>query len=501
MKRKHILSLLLASMLAAGTLLSCGEEAKTPAKDTEPTDNTAAVTEGTTGEPDPFSDFDFGGEQVRFWIDATDNYGTGSSSYLIIDNPENAGDIVNDAVIERNRYVEELMNVDLVMNACEYNYAEIMEPLINIIAAGDDIYDVVIHAVSRMALLSVDGYLLNFRDGAHFDFTQDYWYDEMMRDLSFDSDTTAYLLAGDFFLDILRSTSALYVNKDMFNSVYESADELYDHVFNKTWTIDVFLSYIKDMYQDLNGNNQADDEDRYGYSTIGKYGSAFQWIHGGGLTFIDYDASKTPYIAIENERSVKMLERLNDIYYDASTHDYKVSLEANSNAFINGYVLFGGYQRVSSFEIFRDMEAEIGILPYPMLDDVQEDYTTAIGDISTVGGIPTTCQKLDTVSAVLEVLSRETKKTVMPAYYEEALKVKYARDDTSSQMLDIIRSSITGGFHTAYNNYFDGVLLDHTFSSPLRENKTTFASSYAKRAKKANAKLEELWSLFISAGE
>ncbi len=499
MKNKITSALLLACLLTAGTLLSCSDAGKTPAVETD-ADTTAAVTEDTSGEPDPFSSFDFGGEQIRFWIDATDNYGTGSSCYLIIDDPENAGDIVNDAVIERNRYVEELLNVDLAFTECEYNYSEIIGQLSALVAAGEDAYDVVNHSISDLIVLSLDGYLMNFRDGAHFDFTQDYWYDEMMRDLSFGSDTKSFILAGDFFMDIIRSTSALYVNKDLFNTLYESADELYDHVLNKTWTIDTFLSYMKDTYRDLNGNNQADHEDQYGYSTIGKYGSAYQWIHGGGLKYLDYESDGRPVIAVAHERSVKMLEKLNEIYYDASAHDYSESLEANSNAFISGNVLFGGYQRVASLEIFRNMEANIGILPYPMLDETQTEYVTAVGDITSIGVIPTTCQKLDTVSAVLEVLSRETKKTVMPAYYEEALKVKYARDDSSAQMLDIIRASLTDAFHMAYNSNLDYILCGETFTSPLSKGSTDFMSTYQKKVKAAQKKLDTYWEAYQSAG-
>ena len=46
-----------------------------------------------------------------------------------------------------------------------------------------------------------------------------------MRDVSFNSAEQRYILAGDYFLDILRSAHAMYVNKEMFNSLFESADE------------------------------------------------------------------------------------------------------------------------------------------------------------------------------------------------------------------------------------------------------------------------------------
>ncbi len=494
MNSKRIFTLLLAAVMTAGALASCGGE-KTDTVDTGAvTPDTAAE---TTGEPDPFAALDFGGESIRLYVDANDYYGSGASNYLIKHDEETTGDIVNEAVYKRNTFVEELMNVNLEFIDCDYSYADITEPLSNTIAAGDDVYDVVVHALFPMANMSVAGYFMNVQDGKYFDFTQDYWYADYMADLSFASKSENYLLAGDFFLDIIRSAHAMYVNKDLFTKIYETPDELYEHVANMTWTQEVFYDYVKDTYVDLNGDGKADDGDQYGYGYVGKWGSAFPWISSADIKFLDYEEDGAPYFAFNNERSVKLLERLNDIFYDTSAHDY-VGVDTNTNAFMSGTVLFGGYQRIASFEVFRDMEYEIGILPYPMFDENQGEYFTSTHDITVIGVIPITCSKLDTVSAVLEVLSRETYNTVMPAYYETALKVKYSRDDQSSQMLDIIRAGLGKSFPLAYNAYCDYFILSNTFASPLGKNKTDFMSYYEKGIKAAQAKLDSLWDAFSS---
>lgn len=493
MKTKQILTLLLAALMTTGALASCGGD-DTAAVDTA---DTASATAAETENPDPFAALDFGGEKIHFYVNANDYYGSGSSNYLIKHDEDTTGDIVNEAVYKRNTFVEELLNIEMVFEDCDYAYSEITEPLTNTIAAGDDIYDVVVHDLMPMANMSVSGYFMNVVDGKYFDFTQDYWYDDYMADLSFASTEKNYLLAGDFFLDIIRSAHALYVNKELFLEYYESTEELYDHVNNMTWTQEVFQSYIKDVYQDVNGDGKADDGDIYGYGYVGKWGSAFPWISSSNIQHLAYESDGAPYFAFNNERSVKLLERLNDIFYDTSAHDY-VGVDTNTNAFMSGTVLFGGYQRIASFEIFRDMETEIGIIPYPMFDEAQGEYVTSTHDITTIGVIPITCNKLDTVSAVLEVLARETYNTVMPAYYETALKVKYSRDDQSSQMLDIIRAGLGKSFPLAYNSYCDYFPMSATFASPLGSHKTDFVSFYEKGEKAAQAKLDALWAAFSS---
>lgn len=494
MNFKSIMTLLLAALMTAGTLASCGGD------QAENTDTAAVNSETaaeTTGEPDPFAALDFGGEKIRFYVNANDYYGSGSSNYLIKHDEETTGDIVNEAVYKRNTFVEELLNVEMVFEDCDYIWSEITEPLANTISAGDDAYDVVVHDLFPMASMSVGGYFMNVRDGKYFDFTQDYWYDDYMSDLAFGSQQENYLLAGDFFLDIIRSAHAMYVNKDLFKERYESADELYEHVNNMTWTQEVFQSYIKDFYQDVNGDGKPDDGDIYGYGYVGKWDSAFPWISSSNIQHLSYESDGAPYFDFNNERSVKLLERLNDIFYDTSAHDY-VGVDTNTNAFMSGTVLFGGYQRIASFEVFRDMEYEIGILPYPMFDEAQGKYVTSTHDITNIGIIPTTCSKMDTVSAVLEVLARETYNTVMPAYYETALKVKYSRDDQSSQMLDIVRAGLGKAFPLAYNNYCNNFPMSETFASPLGSNKKDFVSYYDKGLKAAQAKLDSLWDAFSS---
>ena len=499
MKTTRTLTLLLAALMAAGTFTfaSCGDASSTEAQTKAPTNDTGAVEE-VTAEPDPFEGFDFGGEEIRMLVSANDYDGRGSSNYAIKHEEEENGDIVKDAVYKRNMNVEELLNVKFVFTDNEEDYTVIPKTINKFVTAGDDAYDLIIHDLFPLATLSVQNAFLNVYDVPYLDFTQDYWYDAYMKDVSFASEDQRYILAGDYFLDILRCAHALYVNKEMFNNLYESANELYDHVLNGTWTQEVFMNYIKDTYQDLNGDGKADDEDRYGYCTINYWGPMIPFVIASDITFLEYESDGRPYFAMNNDRSVKLLSNLVEIFHGQGSHNYSASVEACTAAFVNGNSLFGGYQRVSSLEMFRDMDTDIGILPYPKMDEAQDNYITSSHDTANIGVIPMTCGKADTMGAVLEVLARESAKDVVPAYYETALKVKYARDDQSAQMLDIIRYNISCVFPVAFGNYCNNLPLGYAFSTPLTGKKTDFVSNYVKYEAKAQTKLDELWEAFNS---
>ncbi len=498
MKTKKALLLFIAALMAAGTFASCGNAGTGAEAETgNATDAVGTGTDAVTEEPDPFEGFDYGGEEIRMLVSANDYDGRGSSIYAIrADEETEGGDVVNDAVLKRNQTVEELLNVSFTVTENTDDYSKIPTTLKNFIMAGDDAYDLVIHDLFPLATLSTEGYFLNACDSQYVDFTKEYWYEDYMSGLAFNTDDVRYLLAGDYFIDVLRSAHALYVNKEMFGTIHESVDELYQLVLDGVWTQDAFLSYIKDAYSDVNGDGKTDDDDRYGFCTINYWGPSIPWVISSDITFLEYESDGTPYFAMNNERSVRLLENLNLIFHNDATHNYSASVEACNNAFINGNSLFGGYQRVSSLEMFRDMETDIGILPYPKMDEAQANYITSSHDTANVGAIPMTTSKFETLGAVLEVLSRESAKTVMPAYYETALKVKYARDDTSAQMLDIIRYNISCVFPIAYGSYCANLPLYEAFSVPLGSKKTDFVSGYVKKEAKAQAKLDALWAAF-----
>ena len=88
----------------------------------------------------------------------------------------------------------------------------------------------------------------------------------------------------------------------------------------------------------------------------------------------------------------------------------------------------------------KELETDFGIIPYPKYDTEQELYNCRVSYYMPPV-LPTTNRNLDLVGAVLEVTNYLAMKEVTPAYIEGALKGKYARDEESIAMLDLILSN------------------------------------------------------------
>ena len=92
----------------------------------------------------------------------------------------------------------------------------------------------------------------------------------------------------------------------------------------------------------------------------------------------------------------------------------------------------------------RDMSDDFGILPYPKYDENQENYYILTSG-GTVATIPVTLpeDRHENVGILLDALCRDSQQNLLPTYKEIVLKTKYARDEDSAEMLDIIFGSLT----------------------------------------------------------
>ena len=491
MKKTLIISLLILAQLA----VSCGEAA---VSDETTVGGAETTSEAVTEEPDPFADMNFGGQEIRIYTSTNDPGGVGNSNYLIEGPEEETGDIVQDSAYFRNRSVEEILGVKLVYTEYDVNYASAAAEVSKLVMSGDDLYDIIISKLYPMAGLSTQGNFRNIANAPYIDRSKDYWYENYMSELSLDG-KKEYILAGDYFIDVLRSAHALYFNKELLANHTGDGDILYKEVLDNEWTYDTFLGHVTDMYADLNGNSKHDVEDQYGYVAFQTWGPMIPFLVSADLKLTEKTSDGKLKLAMNNENSVRLLEMLNKIFYGDGSCVTEImgasgdeALKTQNNMFRGGRALFLGYNRLGSMEELRDVEFEIGILPYPKFDENQAEYVSSSHDTTEIGVIPVTCQNFENVCAVLEVLNRETAKLVIPAYYETGLKVKYSRDDYSSQMIDIIHGNIGGSFALAYSCNCDNIFQQASFYEPVSTKSNDFVSNYVKREAAAQKKLDKL---------
>lgn len=470
--------LLCLSMLAAACfgLVSCGvntEDAETKDSVSKPVGTNE---EGETIEVDPFEGVNFGDRSFHIYTSTNIACtGMGNSNFLIEGTNTTDGGLVNDAVLERNVTVEEKLGVKLEYTQVNVNYDGVQADVRKYVSSGDHEFDLVINDLYPFANLSIEGNFRNTLDPeCVFDFEKDYWYDDYMADLRL-IDGYQYLLAGDYFIDLIRSAHCLLYNKDIYQEYYQTdPDEVYQWVLNYEWTYEKMNQMISDIYEDKNMNQQKDKGDMYGFLVCEFWGCSIPFTVSGNPTFITREeADGAPVVALlENNRASDLASAMTTIFQNESASITMTPETELLEAFVDGQALIVGYQRLGSLEnpTLRNMQGDIGIVPYPMVYASDQRYVTSTHDTSELGAILATAKDMGFTTTVIEVLNRETAKLLMPKYYKEALQIQYVDDSTAASMIDIIHDNFGNSFALAYNNALGSVMLQ-SFTVAVQEER------------------------------
>ncbi len=488
-----VLAMLLTSFAACSeTTTTSNTTTDTPAATDTPADATTeeVVEEEPVEEVDTrFDNINYGGKSFRVYSSVDESDATNGDAF-IHGSGELNGEIVNDAVFHRNEVVSEKLNINLEFIDAKYSYSNLQAGLKKEIMAGDDAYDVMANDLRDFAALSYQGFLVNVYNSDIIDLDRSYWNRSAMEDLMI-VDGGLYVVVGDYFMDAIQSCHVLFTNETELKNRLGDGEYINKLVMDGKWTFDTMYETIESTYADTDGDGTMNEGDFYGFVTLGTWGAAIPFMIAPDTQFVERTEDGGIQFCFNNERSVEIIEKMNKIFHsDGSNYSPKEATTLGTQKiFSNSGALMLGYSRLGHLANFREIEFAVGCVPYPKLNDAQENYVSSMHDITEVGAIPGTVptDNYEFVFTCLEALSAETAKTVLPEYYENALKVKYVDGADDAVMIDLIHDSIGSPFAVAFDSSTGNIMLQNTFSSLLGQNSNDFASAY-KKGEKAGAK-------------
>ncbi|MBP3666245.1 MAG: hypothetical protein J6K29_04255 [Clostridia bacterium] len=417
-----IMALLLAALMVLPMLAACGDT------DGETSDTTGGVESEATTERQPAvakKDYD-DAEFVAIYCADTFNEG-----YFFIDEEDRKpGNDMDDKVYERALNVEEYLGVDIIAESGG-NYQEYGTPIMNAVNAGDDSYQMVMtHVYHQVATFITSNVFRDFNDFESLQLDADYWNYGLMEDLSIND--KMYCGYNDF---CLANCYMIGFNKDMVAEYSNTVGNLYDHVRNKTWTLEKMIEFTGLVSQD-NGDGKWDDQDTYGFS-------CFAWVplvsfqHSSDIPIVKEGADGDFYVSpmVDNAEKIVALDEM--IYnfmnaestYTNSPFDGKAALTLKSGRVM--FEIVNNYSLVST----KEDDVKVGVLPYPLWDSKQESYKTL--SWNGVLGIPTTVQNDEMVGDVIEMLAWFSE-PVNTAFYETLLGSKVADAPEDVEMLNLV---------------------------------------------------------------
>ncbi len=476
--KKHLFTLLLAALLLS---TGCGN---TPSE-TETTTGTDAVGETTPVETEwvyPFAN-NYGGEDFHIQ-NVHDAYGMHSD----LDREETTGEALNDAMYNRCRKLEEKLGIVLVEEFSEYGNGgtTITNTQRNLVAAGDDLYDVMyICAEQNAQALGIEGCLMDLLSFDSLMLDKDWWFSATNDKALYDG--KLFSAVGASHLMHLDSIWCLYFNEDMMDKL--SLDYPYDMVREGSWTLDRLDEYLSaaaslngDVSFEFNKNGNA----VYGLSI----NNSSRILYGTGEYMLDVVDGEFQMTA-GTDRFYRAAEAIIELTRGEDGTTYRMINGVGDDqpgsymhTFMTERSLFLGAE-VSKTSMMRDMEFSFGIVPYPKLEESQSQYYVS-GGMAMNFAIPVTCTDGERAAVVGDALTYLSYQDVMPVWRNVTLEQKGLRNEDSVEMLEIIVDSNTVQPFTLFGIGSDFV---NTISGVLFRREDTLASAIAANTEKIEAEI------------
>lgn len=399
------------------------------------------------------------------------------------------GERLNDATYEAEIAVETLLNVSITETLS--SFWDLQSTISKLINSGDTAYHTSTHLDRFQISLTTSENYIPLDDLSYVDLNANYWGGQGTR--SFNIGERTYFAISSFNFRSMIRTSCIFMNMGYAEQLGIGA--LYDDVRNGTWTYDKLKTTAADGYSDLNGDSTKSIEDNYGYLTYDPRSTTIAAAIACGCENDIYNKDDNNLCVFNvSERFFNVFGMLYDMYHSSEyiyMQKYNAEYTAVYNIFESGRALLAeGILDTASR--LRDTAFDYAILPMPKYDESQTAYHSRTSEPNFTMVMKTN-KDLELTGAVLEALSVETYNNVVPVYIENTLKVKYARDEDTPEMVQLIidtrEMNIAEAFD--YDNFGDVKML-----SMIENNSNSMASYIEGKKSSTEAKIIKLNEFF-----
>ena len=426
----------------------------------------------------------------------------------------NAMESIDDDIAERNTnaYLETKVSVryQYYPNTAEYDWGENIERMYANVSSNTtkDAPDIYCNFVYDMVGASLKGtfanlYSTSYGSGENYFEFRDADYDETVdnRGYMFEymksttlSKHKMYILASDYFIDLIRAFFVVPVNVALLESVGMDVtgdvngdgtftiDDFYQDVKDKKWTYDLVAKYSAAVFKPDSNKPEQNLGDTLGFALANGGLSASGMLYTTSVVIIEIkwntDTNDYDYWYPEtNEGLFQFGDSLENLMGQPGVFsvrsDYNeygpTPLLAIRTRFTNNKVLFGsvilvGSLEDESYQRLKDSSG-FGVVPVPLYHSVDaassETYLTSIHNVGRAGGIAANTRNFAQVTAFLNYQSTHST-DILNQYYDYKLQYDIADGSKGTvEMLQYIRLNVRSSFDKTFEDAI-GVFYETT---------------------------------------
>ena len=317
--------------------------------------------------------------------------------------------------------------------------------------------------------------------GVNFmDFDDPGYMGDYMRSLSLSLDKI-YVIASDYFIDLIRAFYVVPVNRYLYDSIanrtiddlngdgVSDINDFFEEIYNGEWTYERMAQYAGAIYQNTSSvSTGMDIQDILGFCLTSNTMGAQGLIYTSSVTIIhkewndekgDYDY----YYPEENEEFYDFADAVRELFESEGVH-YMLSSENTEptvlqmvrKQFSTNKLLFGGVIMLGSLEYsqYQSMkEGENGgfaVVPVPVYK-YGDKYLTQIHSLGRAGAISHATTKFAQCSAFIQYQSTHSEEIVQE-YYLNNFACNVDGADGNVEMLNYIRQNVRTSFDMIFED-------------------------------------------------
>jgi len=494
MKKLAIISLLLALLLP--TLVACGgSDTGSGASDTTASGDTTAAENTEPAETEVQLEIpegaNYDGYEFKIYTyvvgESTEGGYTMMTNYNDLVAEEENGDPINDAVYQRNRAVEDKLNIKIVPVIAPKN--EMTNNIKANVQAGASEYDAALQMIRAAQNTAAENYLTNLYDVDTLCLNKPWWNDRIQQGVAINDNL--FVITGDANLQDKEGLSMLFYNITLAEN--NGFDDIYTIIEDGKWTLDAFWKQCSAVTKDLNGDGVINHLDTAG--TGMNYTSLNFFLNGAGESFAKLE-NGVPVSGLERERAINFIQDMARFMNDKNAMLQSTTTEGGWGTFTKMFKANNLLVRTGNLynaKNYRDMESDFSLICMPKYDEAQDQYYSPTSPHASTGFvIPITTKDLDRTGVVLETMAYYSTDTVIEAYVNITLGEKIMRNEKSvalmHQMIDTMIYDI--GY------VFDWAGITNIASNACKTSDSTIVSEYATLRTSYLKAMEDTYNLY-----
>ncbi len=503
-KLTSVLALILCLIFCVSALASCGKktpDATTAQTTAEATRDSSSATEATTAAVTTTSKWETIGNAVSAYAASDRTLRIQYDMYVSSENiPQNdkyiqgpdriidgGTSLIEEKVYNRNREAAELLGLTLEYSSWDdlgwsKQAARIKQLTEAVTEDAPDLFIDMLYDLNKTMKTSGSFKDIRSLPGSFFNFNTEGWMTDWMESLSFTGDR-AYILGGDYFLELFRAMGVLPFNVDLMDAnasrlapAFLPIDEplgtdeelsvrFFDLVEQGKWTWDALGKLCAAMWIDTDGDSANSFGDTLGIVTDRYTGlPAALMIYSSGVqlteTYViedeaDENNGKT-WVKYRNDSTIlgSVFDAVSGVFSGRGAFvtnynpDSGKNLKEHYAKFASDTLLFAGPIVLGALEeeSFQTMNSIWSVVPIPKIKAEQE-YNTMIHNIADVGAINvnTSPDKARALSAFLQFCN-ENSCDIREEFQQVVTKFKTATyNQGTDRMLDLIYANVITG--------------------------------------------------------